>query len=179
VRSVAGPPQYVARSAGTPPDDERRECRRGERYWHRSQWGLGLGVRGRMGSARFTINHVGLRSLPFWSKIRLYSRNTRGGAGLLQCPRCSTEVLEGSKFCRKCGTALRRACLNCGHAILSEDSFCSECGASVATGSITPAPSSTLRTASTSATSYAAERRQLTIMFCDMVGSSALSTRSR
>src|SRR5262245_64580380 len=33
------------------------------------------------------------------------------------------------------------------------------------------------RTDSTTATASTAERRQLTIMFCDMVGSSALSTR--
>src|SRR5262245_39860475 len=101
----------------------------------------------------------------------------RGGAGFLQCPGCSVEVPEGRKFCGKCGTALPRACPRCGQAVPPEDSFCSECGASVVAGGITPAPSSTQRPASTTATGPAAERRQLTIMFRDMVGSSALSTR--
>src|SRR5262245_33187583 len=101
----------------------------------------------------------------------------RGGAGFLQCPGCSVEVPEGRKFCGKCGTALSRACPGCGQAVPPEDSFCSECGASVVAGGITPAPSSTLRTAPTIAPGPTSERRQLTIMFCDMVGSSALSTR--
>jgi class 3 adenylate cyclase len=95
----------------------------------------------------------------------------------LQCPGCSVEVSEGRKFCGKCGTALPRTCPRCGQAVPPEDSFCSECGASFVPGAITPAPSSTQRPAPTTATGPAAERRQLTIMFCDMVGSSALSTR--
>src|SRR5262245_17127949 len=99
----------------------------------------------------------------------------RGGAGLLQCPGCSVEVPEGRKFCGKCGIALPRACLHCGHAVPPEDSFCSECGA--VAGSTAPAPPAARRTAPTTATASTAERRQLTIMFCDMVGSSALSTR--
>jgi len=95
----------------------------------------------------------------------------------LQCPGCSAEVPEGSNFCGKCGVALPHACPNCGHAVPSEDSFCSKCGASVVAGSSTPAPPATRRTAPPTATASTAERRQLTIMFCDMVGSSALSTR--
>jgi class 3 adenylate cyclase/predicted ATPase len=101
----------------------------------------------------------------------------RGGAGFLHCPGCSVEVPEGSRFCGKCGAALPRACPNCGHAVPSEDSFCSKCGASVLAGSGTPPPPATRLTAPTTATGSTAERRQLTIMFCDMVGSSALSTR--
>src|SRR5262245_32139273 len=101
----------------------------------------------------------------------------RGGADFLQCPGCSVEVPEGRKFCGKCGTALPRACPRCGQAVPAEDSFCSECGASVVGGGVTPAPSAPQRAAPTTATGPAVERRQLTIMFCDMVGSSALSTR--
>ena len=76
------------------------------------------------------------------------------------------------QFCGKCGTALPRDCSRCGQVVPAEDSFCSECGASVVAGGITPAPSS-IRRAPTTATGAAAERRQLTIMFCEMVGSSA------
>jgi class 3 adenylate cyclase/predicted ATPase len=96
----------------------------------------------------------------------------------LQCPGCSAEAPEGSKFCGKCGTALPRACPNCGQTVPPENSFCSECGASVVTGSTAPTPSLTLQAPPTTAPiGSPAERRQLTIMFCDMVGSSALSTR--
>lgn len=90
----------------------------------------------------------------------------------MQCPGCSVGVAEGRKFCGKCGTALPCPCPRCGQAVPYEDSFCSQCGASVVAGGITPA---THRPAP--ATGPAVERRQLTIMFCDMVGSSALSTR--
>src|SRR5262245_48940338 len=95
----------------------------------------------------------------------------------MQCPGCSVEVPEGGKFCGKCGTALPRACPRCGQAVPPEDGFCSECGASVVAGSTTPAPPATRQAALTTTTTATAERRQLTIMFCDMVGSSALSTR--
>src|SRR5262245_32725877 len=99
--------------------------------------------------------------------------------GTLQCPSCSVEVPQGSNFCSKCGSALPRACLNCGHAVLPKDRFCSECGSSVparrtAVG-LSEAPGA--GPARTSVTGSGAERRQLTIMFCDMVGSSALSAR--
>jgi class 3 adenylate cyclase len=53
----------------------------------------------------------------------------------------------------------------------SANKFCSECGAILSSGAsqtAIPIPKST---------APSAERRQLTVMFCDMVGSSALSTR--
>jgi class 3 adenylate cyclase/predicted ATPase len=93
----------------------------------------------------------------------------------VQCPSCSVNVPEGSKFCGKCGSALRRSCPNCGHAVPPDNSFCSECGTSVVGGGV--APSRTQRTAPPTSIGSTTERRQLTIMFCDMVGSSALSTR--
>src|SRR6516162_8149976 len=102
----------------------------------------------------------------------------RGGAGLLQCPGCSVELPEGSNFCGKCGIALPRTCPNCGHAVPAENSFCSKCGTRIGTENVASAPSTTTRsTTPTTSTAPSAERRQLTIMFCDMVGSSALSTR--
>jgi class 3 adenylate cyclase len=96
----------------------------------------------------------------------------------LQCPGCSVEVPDGSNFCGKCGFALPRTCSNCGNAVPAENSFCSKCGTRVATGNVASVSSATTRsTAPTPSTASSAERRQLTIMFCDMVGSSALSTR--
>ena len=97
----------------------------------------------------------------------------------MQCPGCSVEVLEGSKFCSKCGSALPRTCPNCGHAVLPDDRFCSECGVSALArrAILGPAEASAAGPAQASATGSAAERRQLTIMFVDMVGSTALSDR--
>src|SRR5262249_1497460 len=92
----------------------------------------------------------------------------------MQCPACEAEVPAGSKFCGQCGTALPVACPACSHANPVRAKFCSKCGASLSPGVLEPATPSAVAKASTSSS---AERRQLTIMFCDMVGSSALSTQ--
>jgi predicted ATPase/class 3 adenylate cyclase len=95
----------------------------------------------------------------------------------MQCPSCNANVPGGSKFCEQCGTALPRPCLACGHANSAGANFCSNCGASLAAGTIGPAVSTPSRQALTILETSSAERRQLTVMFCDMVGSTALSTR--
>ena len=92
----------------------------------------------------------------------------------MQCKACNATVPEGSKFCQQCGKALPRACFSCGHVNLAQAKFCSECGASLNSDKAQVEASSAPKSSRQSA---AAERRQLTIMFCDMVGSSALSTR--
>ena len=94
----------------------------------------------------------------------------------MECPSCRTEVPAGSKFCEECGAPVPKVCPACGHANSVRAKFCGECGSGLATGQgvkplerprkITSVPPGSL-----------AERRQVTIMFCDMVGSSALSTR--
>ena len=95
----------------------------------------------------------------------------------MQCPGCGVEVVEGSKFCGKCGVALPRACPKCGHGVPPEDGFCSECGTRVPARTIASRPPKAASASPASETEPAAERRQLTIMFCDLVGSTALSIR--
>ena len=98
----------------------------------------------------------------------------------MQCPSCSANLPEGSNFCEQCGTALPRPCPACRHANSMNARFCSQCGASLAAGaSAPPVPTNPRSTSSARATPTIApaERRHLTIMFCDMVGSSSLSTR--
>jgi class 3 adenylate cyclase len=94
----------------------------------------------------------------------------------MQCPSCSASLTEGSNFCEECGAALPRPCPNCAHANSAKAKFCSKCGASLTADASQPAAQPPSRPASTAPTPPS-ERRQLTIMFCDMVGSSALSTR--
>jgi class 3 adenylate cyclase len=88
----------------------------------------------------------------------------------MNCPRCGATVGTGSKFCGDCGSPLPWACAACGSENPPGKRFCSECGAA--------APGATER-ASAPATSAApaAERRQLTVMFADLVGSTALGAR--
>jgi class 3 adenylate cyclase len=95
----------------------------------------------------------------------------------MECPSCKADVPDGSKFCNDCGTAVSIRCAACGAENRAGSKFCSECGASLAapTASLlaaAPIVASTLQQPVSNA-----ERRQLTVMFCDLVGSTALSTR--
>src|SRR5215813_15205867 len=105
------------------------------------------------------------------------------------CTSCGTANREGAKFCDACGTPLPLACPSCGTENRPGAKFCNECGTSL-TGqrSVPPAqevPTPTTptaqptRVASPSVVSQTseAERRQLTVMFCDLVDSTKLSSQ--
>jgi predicted ATPase/class 3 adenylate cyclase len=90
----------------------------------------------------------------------------------MECPNCKAAVPDAAKFCAECGAPVPRACSACGHASPPGAKFCPECGASITNKKIAE-PALLARTSAASSP----ERRQLTVMFCDMVGSSALSTQ--
>ena len=107
----------------------------------------------------------------------------------MQCPGCKARVPKGAKFCDQCGRALLRACAACGHSNTSSASFCPECGTSldskrpVAKSERLPASKAAVRKqpqarpepAKAPAGGASAERRQITVLFCDLVGSTALA----
>ncbi len=76
----------------------------------------------------------------------------------MQCPNCSTENPPTVKFCSECGTPLGVACPHCGKRNPKDAAQCGSCGKALAT---TQTP--------------AAERRQLTVLFADIAGSTALA----
>src|SRR5437867_6411949 len=97
----------------------------------------------------------------------------------MTCPRCQHKNPAGVKFCGACGTRLEVLCPACQAANPPTNRFCHECG-QVLTVAIEPVqaaeptrplggPQAALRIPAE------AERRQLTVMFCDLVGSTALS----
>jgi class 3 adenylate cyclase len=96
----------------------------------------------------------------------------------MECPSCRADIPEKSNFCDECGAALPGRCPSCGAAIRSGAKFCAGCGKRLTASSrdllaATPAvPNSTVVLAGA-----AAERRQLTVMFCDLVNSTVLSAR--
>ena len=97
----------------------------------------------------------------------------------MRCASCRAELREGSKFCDECGAPVSAQCPSCGAENRPGAKFCSECGTKLAAGAPTappaqPTPSPPPQPAPSTAS---AERRQLTIMFCDLVGSTALSAR--
>src|SRR5262249_16726453 len=90
----------------------------------------------------------------------------------MNCPRCGASVGTGWKFCGDCGSPLPWRCASCGNENPAEKRFCSECGAAATAGTAErrSAPEAT-------AVAPTAERRQLTVMFADLVGSTALGAR--
>jgi class 3 adenylate cyclase len=82
------------------------------------------------------------------------------------------ENAASRRFCAQCGTPLPLPCPACGFENEPTAKFCGGCGKPVgeATAPAPAAPSPRSRTDS-------AERRQLTVMFCDLVGSTPLSAR--
>src|SRR5918911_396234 len=108
----------------------------------------------------------------------------------MDCPSCGAANPEGKRFCGDCGVPLPLRCAACGAENPSGKRFCGDCGAaltltgsaqaSAATGAPTPAvpPRAEEPPALPPAPSPSAERRQLTVMFCDLVGSTALAART-
>src|SRR5262252_9471655 len=96
----------------------------------------------------------------------------------VQCPSCKVDIPEGSKFCPECGAALLGRCPSCGIAHPASAKFCAECGYKLPVTGIDKVVGPAPETAATQPSQVgSAERRQLTIMFCDLVGSTALSAR--
>jgi hypothetical protein len=105
----------------------------------------------------------------------------------MRCSSCGTENPVGTNFCEECGARLARLCPSCGHELRPTAKFCGNCGAalspqssvqSLASEAREPAPSpQTLDSRLKDSRRDVAERRQLTVMFVDLVGSTVLSTQ--
>ena len=91
----------------------------------------------------------------------------------LICDVCANQSPIGSNFCGNCGARLGVACNNCGQLNSASSRFCGHCGGSLdTTAAPLAAASRNVRDVDTTAEP---ERRQITVMFCDLVGSTTLS----
>src|SRR5262252_3503234 len=88
----------------------------------------------------------------------------------MRCPSCMAENAATRRFCAKCGAPLPSSCPACGFENEPSASFCGGCGKPMDEAAAPTAPTAAPRT-------DGAERRQLTVMFCDLVGSTALASR--
>lgn len=101
-----------------------------------------------------------------------------GNTPAMRCPSCAHENREGRRFCVECGARLELICPSCGVPYEVGEKFCGECGTALA-GQAPPGASPQRQPPSHQGEIPPpdGERRQLTVLFCDLVGSTALSTR--
>src|SRR5438067_1515501 len=112
----------------------------------------------------------------------------------MRCASCGVENPEGAKFCIECAAPFTRRCPSCGSENPPRAKFCAEC-ATPLTAEV-PSPKSQVQSLEESGVrglesggqksqearvrgpesrQDVAERRQLTVMFCDLVGSTPLA----
>lgn len=96
----------------------------------------------------------------------------------MKCPSCGAENAEKAKFCNECGTPMARICGSCGERNAPQAKFCNECGTPLVAkkpAEPEPKPAQAVKRRSVPIERPDAERRHLSLLFCDIVGSTALS----
>ena len=93
----------------------------------------------------------------------------------MRCPSCDHDNRAERRFCAECGTAFAAMCPACGASNEPGEKFCGECGGPLH-GTVVPQPPPPPGLApATPSPAPDGERRQLTVLFCDLVGSTSLS----
>jgi class 3 adenylate cyclase len=80
---------------------------------------------------------------------------------MTDCGHCGAANAPQRRFCHGCGGTLTASCPDCRYTNEPDDRFCGGCGSSLNPGSGREGSSP--------------ERRHLSLMFCDLVGSTALA----
>jgi hypothetical protein len=111
----------------------------------------------------------------------------------MKCPKCQFENREGAKFCNGCGNKLEIACANCGNVNQPGSRFCDECGHDLTLPS-EPIPKDLsfdekldkiqrylpkglTEKILAQRDRIEGERKQVTVMFCDMEGFTAFTEK--
>jgi class 3 adenylate cyclase/tetratricopeptide (TPR) repeat protein len=109
----------------------------------------------------------------------------------MTCPKCGHENREGAKFCGDCGGRLELVCGRCGKANRLPAKFCDECGQSLDStprpffpkepGEVGHPQLQPVRALTEKILALKdrveGERRQVTVMFCDLEGSTPLTEK--
>jgi class 3 adenylate cyclase/tetratricopeptide (TPR) repeat protein len=93
----------------------------------------------------------------------------------VKCLACGTENPDDAGQCARCGTALPRACPACGSKNPAAANFCGNGGNRLRPAAIEDTSSTERSEGDDETLSGRAERRQITVMFCDLVGSTSLA----
>src|ERR671915_319673 len=89
----------------------------------------------------------------------------------MSCGSCGTENPAGASFCMACGARLERRCASCGAAAPPEARFCMSCGSQLDQIAATSPP------VPRAAEQPPEERRQVTVLFADLSGYTAVAER--
>ena len=111
----------------------------------------------------------------------------------MQCPKCQIENPSNRKFCCECGIKLVLTCPNCQFKNIPSDKFCGDCGHDLTQPSPTIPkelsfdekiakiqkylPSGITEKILSQRDRIEGEKRQVTVMFCDMKGFTPLSEK--
>jgi class 3 adenylate cyclase/tetratricopeptide (TPR) repeat protein len=111
----------------------------------------------------------------------------------MKCPKCQTDNREGAKFCNECGHKFELACPECGIMNRVGSKFCDECGHNLTLPSeeapkpLSPEekiekiqkylPKGIAEKILAQRDRIEGERKQVTVMFCDMEGFTGLSEK--
>jgi len=111
----------------------------------------------------------------------------------MKCEKCQTENPEENKFCRECGAKLLVTCPQCAAELVPGDKFCGKCGQKLSLPTEQPPRDVSLDEKLAKIQRYLpkgltekilaqrdrieGERKQVTVMFCDMEGFTALSEK--
>jgi class 3 adenylate cyclase/tetratricopeptide (TPR) repeat protein len=91
----------------------------------------------------------------------------------MRCSKCGSDNREGRKFCADCGAPfVVTNCPKCGATNQPDERFCGECGAALG-----DAPPPRAEESIAVAGSATGERRHLTVLFCDLVGSTEIAAQ--
>ena len=87
---------------------------------------------------------------------------------VIQCSSCDASLPEGARFCAQCGAAQETLCGGCGAKNAASANFCAQCGAGLRVQKEDESRAGT--------GSDTKERREMTVLFADLVGSTAISS---
>jgi len=102
----------------------------------------------------------------------------------MRCPACQQDNPPGARFCVGCGARLALACAACAAELPAQARFCPACGRPVEAAASPAAhapdtytPPHLAERILTSRAALQGERKPVTVLFCDLVGSTALAER--
>ncbi len=105
----------------------------------------------------------------------------------MNCPTCQFTNPTGARFCAQCGTRLTARCPVCAQAVEAAQRFCTDCGHALPGADGAPSGAELGRTPASYTPRHLAERiladrdslrgekKQVTVLFCDMVDSTVLA----